>query len=316
MNGFFILDKSDDISSASALNPIKRLLKKISKVGHAGTLDPFATGVLLVLIGDCTRLSSIAMGLTKTYETSVRFGVQTDSHDNTGKVTQRSDPGPYEPNRLLEAIQSFEGKIEQVPPSFSAIKVNGVRSYRLARADRAVPLTPRTVDIHSVHVQQIRWPEVQLRIRCGTGTYIRAVGRDLGEKLGLPSSLTQLRRTAIGPFDVGAATTLRISSGDEINLDDLKHKLHKPIELIIAANIPRISLEPSLAYRFVNGQALHLPDLDLSPESKLAITFREHGCEEEHLLGLAQQVKKDVIRATSVLATARLLVDPIVDSDA
>jgi tRNA pseudouridine55 synthase len=232
MHGVRMIDKQPGISSAKALNALKAELPRKTKVGHAGTLDPFATGVLIALVGDATRLSSLAMDLSKEYVARVRFGWQTDTLDPEGEVTAECDPGP---ERELP-LDRFRGEIEQLPPAYSALKVDGKRAYALARRGETPELAPRTVTIHEIDAT-VEWPEATLRIRCGAGTYIRALARDLGEAVGLPASLVSLRRTAIGPFTPG-------------------EEWYSPESLVEASSLPTVSLNADEALRFVTGQAV------------------------------------------------------------
>lgn len=242
-HGIVVLDKPAGVSSAKALAPLKRL----GKVGHAGTLDPFATGVLLALVGDATRLSSLAMALPKTYLARVEFGFETDTLDPEGSVVAEADPGAAPPPGLEAALSSLTGEIEQVPPVFSAKKVEGRRAYELARAGRAPELEPRLVRVHSIEPAGDRrglaadWPAVELRIVCGTGTYVRSIARDLGRALGLPATLVALRRTAVGPFAVEQADPDRCLA---------------PLELIAAVRMRRVELDLAKAKLFVGGRAV------------------------------------------------------------
>jgi tRNA pseudouridine55 synthase len=232
-DGVVVLDKPAGISSARALREIKQRYE--GKIGHAGTLDPFATGVLLVLVGDATRLSGLAMALPKEYRARVRFGWRTDTLDSDGEVVATCDPGP---ERELP-LDRFRGEIEQMPPAFSALKVRGTRAYELARKGETPELAPRTVRVDRCEVEETAWPEVTLRIRCGAGTYIRALARDLGEAIGLPASLVALRRTAIGPFLADDAGTL-----------------HPPRDLVRAAGVPECPVDGEDALRFVTGRSV------------------------------------------------------------
>jgi len=232
MHGLRIIDKGPGISSAKALNALKAELPRKTKVGHAGTLDPFATGVLIALVGDATRLSSLAMALPKEYVARVRFGWQTDTLDPDGEVVAECDPGPERDLPLAR----FVGEIEQMPPAYSALKVGGQRAYALARRGEAPVLEPRLVSVYEL-AAEVDWPHATLRIRCGAGTYIRAIARDLGEAVGLPASLVSLRRTSIGPF-----------SPDE--------QWHSPESLVEASGLPTVALSADEALRFVTGQAV------------------------------------------------------------
>lgn len=235
MHGIVVLDKPAGISSHTALAH----LRKIAKVGHAGTLDPFATGVLLALVGDATRLSSLAMQLAKTYRATVRFGRRTDTLDPEGEVVEECDPG--EPRDLADAIASLTGEILQTPPAHSALKVDGRRAYQLAREGSPPALEPRRVSVHRIEVVGQAWPHVSLEVVCGSGTYIRSLARDLGAAVGLPASLTALRRTAIGPY-----------LADEADPD----RCREALELLAAAGLPSLELDRDDALRFVTGRTL------------------------------------------------------------
>ena len=232
-DGIVLIDKPAGPSSAKAIAPLKRM----GRVGHAGTLDPFASGLLIVLVGDATRLQAIAMGLPKTYLATVRFGVETDTLDPLGQVVKSCDPGPR-PAGLEAAAQSFLGEIEQMPPAFSALKVGGRRAYKLARAGEPVDLAPRRVQVHSVAVREVRWPDAVLEIRSGSGFYVRSFARDLGRAVGLPAHVAALRRTHIGPFAAADA-------GDAC---------HDCLELVKAAAIPLVDLSAPMARAFAEGR--------------------------------------------------------------
>lgn len=241
-HGVMVLDKPPGMSSAKALEPLRALG---DKVGHAGTLDPFATGVLLALLGDATRLSEIAMSLRKRYEATVRFGQQTDTLDPEGSVVAEADPGADPPLRLVSALAELTGEILQEPPAYSALKVRGRRAYRLAREGEEVALTPRRVVVYAMELTATRWPEVDLCIECGGGTYIRSLARDLGRLLGLPAHLRKLRRTRIGPFEASMA-----------------NELLPPERLLEAAAIPLLDVEREDGWRFACGMTVARADCE------------------------------------------------------
>lgn len=174
------------------------------RIGHMGTLDPFATGLLVLLVGRATRLARYLDGEPKEYEAEVRFGAGTDTDDLTGAVV-REAPLP-DPDRVREAMASLTGTIEQLPPAFSAKKVQGERAYAAAREGRSVELRPVPVTVESWEVLELAPDRARVRIRCGGGTYVRALARDLGRLSGSAAHLSALRRTASGPFRVDGAT--------------------------------------------------------------------------------------------------------------
>lgn len=177
-------------------------------VGHAGTLDPPATGLLIVLCGDCTSRSREFMTLPKTYLATFRFGLQTTTDDLDGEIVARQDVAEWDARGISSALRDFEGEIQQVPPAVSAVKVGGRRSYALARAGIAADLKPRSVTVYSIHVLTMRPPEIDLEITCSQGTYIRSLARDLGRRLGWGGTLAELRRAAIGPYHVETALSV------------------------------------------------------------------------------------------------------------
>lgn len=198
--GILNIDKPAGITSARVVGQVKRLLPRRCKVGHAGTLDPFATGVLLVLIGRATKLCEQLMESPKQYVTTVRLGATTDTDDLDSP--ERPTPDAVVPtiNDIEATLPKFTGTIQQRPPAYSAMKVGGRRAYALAREGQPVPLVERPVRIDALRLLSYTPPDVQLQIDCGRGTYIRAIARDLGQTLRCGGYLTQLCRTRVGPF--------------------------------------------------------------------------------------------------------------------
>lgn len=209
MEGIINLDKPAGLTSARAVDRVKRLLPRGIKIGHAGTLDPFATGVLLLLIGKATKACERLMDAPKQYECTLKLGFTTPTFDPEAEEIPFVDSiRPPVVKKIEDAITAFTGPIMQRPPAYSAIKVGGRRAYDLTRKGAAVELQPRQVQVYSIKLLNYSWPTLTLSIDCGRGTYIRAIARDLGEKLGTGAYLTALRRTRIGSFDVKNAATL------------------------------------------------------------------------------------------------------------
>ena len=219
-DGLLLVDKDLGITSHDVVSRVRRLAAT-RKVGHAGTLDPMATGLLTVGVGKATRLLNYLVGADKTYEATIRLGVGTDTEDAHGQVTQVVAPDQVDLGRLQAAAAQLTGPISQVPSSFSAIKVNGVRAYDLARSGQEVELEARQVTIHSFDLGQVNstsatypgWGQVpvvdvKVQVSCSSGTYIRALARDFGLSLQTVAHLTTLRRTLVGPFKVSDARTL------------------------------------------------------------------------------------------------------------
>lgn len=178
------------------------------KAGHAGTLDPLATGVLVVCVGRATRLIPFVQEQRKTYRARFLLGRVSDTDDVAGRVRPVADLPPVPRSRIEMLLPEFVGRIEQVPPRFSAVHVEGRRAYEWARAGRPVALPPRKVDVYRIDLTGYEFPEFELEIECGSGTYIRAIGRDLGERLGCGAVMSELVRTRIGLFSLETAVEL------------------------------------------------------------------------------------------------------------
>jgi tRNA pseudouridine55 synthase len=202
------VDKPAGLSSARVVDRVKRLLPRGTKIGHAGTLDPFATGVLLLLIAKATKLCEGLMDEPKQYEATVKLGATTPTDDPESPETITEGAVPVGADALRGALSQQVGDIRQRPPAFSALKVGGRRAYDLARRGNAVELEPRIVRVYAIEMLGYEWPLVHIRIDCGRGTYVRAIARDLGEALGVGGYLTALRRTRVGPFDAAHAVAL------------------------------------------------------------------------------------------------------------
>jgi len=215
MFGLLNVDKPAGMTSRDVVNRVQRLVKP-HKVGHAGTLDPLATGVLIVAIGPATRLIEYVQRMPKTYQATFLLGRTSDTEDIEGVVEELPNaPLPSEAH-LRAALPGFLGTIQQTPPAFSALKVEGQRAYKLARRGEAVELAARPVEIHSLEVLRYAYPELELFVSCGSGTYIRSLGRDLAQALGTGAVMSALRRQAIGPFEATSAIALTDLSPDEI----------------------------------------------------------------------------------------------------
>lgn len=210
LDGILNLDKPAGISSARAVDAVKRLLPRGTKIGHAGTLDPFATGVLLLLIGKATKSCERLMDEPKQYEATIKLGATTATDDPESPEQPTAHAAEVGPADVREVLPRFVGEILQRPPAFSALKVGGRRAYDLARKGAHVDLSPRPVRVDSIELLEFQWPLLRIRVDCGRGTYIRALARDVGAALNVGGYLTALRRTRIGRFDVSSAATLEV----------------------------------------------------------------------------------------------------------
>jgi tRNA pseudouridine55 synthase len=201
VDGLLLVDKIAGITSHDAVEKFRRR-SKIKKVGHTGTLDPLATGLLVLCVGKATRLQAYLMGMEKTYEGVIQFGWATDSYDAAGTPAGETTEVPVEHIDFLPHVSRFLGEIEQMPPQFSAKKVGGVRAYELARKGETAALTPKKVTVYEFEIVSVRGSQVRFRVRSSAGTYVRSLAHDLGAAIGIPAHLKELRRSAIGSFRV------------------------------------------------------------------------------------------------------------------
>ena len=200
-SGFILLDKEIGISSAKALYPIKKSLSKGIKVGHAGTLDPFASGLLIIAVGKATKALEYVMGMNKTYEFTVKWGEATDTDDITGKIIHQSEKHPTL-TEILDVISGMHGIIKQKPPKYSAIHVNGKRAYDLARNGVEFELHEREVEVLNLSLISHDGSSTTFILECSKGCYVRSIATDMATKLGTYSYVSELRRTKIGKFSV------------------------------------------------------------------------------------------------------------------
>ena len=214
-SGFFLIDKDEGVSSASVVSKLKKKFN-FKKVGHTGTLDPFATGLLVCPINSATRLSNFVLDTKKVYSGIILLGKKTDSDDITGNVMSESSDFKFTFNDILKIRDSFLGKITQVPPKLSAIKIDGKRAYDKFRKNEDFEMKERAVEVFSFQILHLNDNDISFRICCSTGTYIRSIARDFGEKLGVPSCLKTLRREKTSIFDVKDSKLI-----SEVNLEDM-----------------------------------------------------------------------------------------------
>lgn len=207
VNGVIAVDKPQDITSAKVVSIVKRLLNA-RKVGHAGTLDPFAQGVLVCCINDATRLARFLLAGDKVYEATLKLGIETDTQDSTGTVTAERRRVDYPEDTIRSVVKKFEGIIEQQPPVFSALKHKGTPLYKLARKGSPVHKPARKVHISSIKILEIKPPLVHFKVRCSAGTYIRTLCADMGEQLGCGGHLFALRRLESSGFKIQQAVSL------------------------------------------------------------------------------------------------------------
>jgi tRNA pseudouridine55 synthase len=219
MDAVFNINKPPGMTSFAAVARVRRLLN-IKKAGHAGTLDPMATGVLLVLSGKATRLSQFLMGRPKEYLATVKLGIETDTCDLEGQVVRQCDVPELDHEALLRILSEFTGQIKQRPPVFSAVKINGQEAYKKARQGQKVEMPERLVQIDFIELLELARDEIQIKVKCSKGTYIRSLARDIGNSLNSCATLSSLGRTAVGDFRLEQASDLdSITVNDGIPMD-------------------------------------------------------------------------------------------------
>ena len=277
MDGILILDKPEGFTSFDCVAKLRGIYR-MKKVGHGGTLDPMATGVLPVFFGNATKTIQYAPDSTKEYVAGVSFGVKTDTGDRTGSVTETSDVFP-EREALLEVLDRFKGKSSQIPPMYSAIKVNGKKLYDLARAGKTVDRKQREIEIYSLDLLEYDPEEkkIVIRVGCSSGTYIRTLAEDIAEECGSCATLNSLRRTMCMGFREEEAVTF----DDLAGTDDPASMLKSMLSVFDGALIQKLG--PKDAERFINGAIV---GTDAEPgrfikvmheDKVLGIAINEHG---------------------------------------
>ncbi len=232
--GLLNLNKPAGMTSRQAVDAIQRLVRP-AKVGHAGTLDPLATGVLVVCVGAATRLIEYVQQMPKGYTGTFLLGRQSPTEDVEGEVTLLDDPPVPGGEQIIAAAKALAGRIEQRPPAYSALKVAGRRAYKLARQGKQVDLKPRPVTVYGIEVEAYEYPELTLKIECGSGTYVRSLGRDLAESLGTAAVMSALLRSSIGSFRIEETIDPR-----QVTKGNLADHLLPPLRAVAA--LPRVEL--------------------------------------------------------------------------
>lgn len=231
MNRVLVVHKPSGLTSHDVVARIRRLTK-VQKVGHAGTLDPAATGVLVLLVGKATRLAQFFVDLNKQYRGRVVLGVTTDTQDASGEVQTTADPSGVTRAQIDEAFAAFEGVTDQVPPMVSALKREGTPLYVLARRGQVVERKARQVTITDLRVLSVDLPEIEFEMTCSKGTYVRTIAADIGEVLGCGAHLGQLSRTAVGPFTLDEAVPLNALTRGSIEAGEVGHSMHEALSFM------------------------------------------------------------------------------------
>jgi tRNA pseudouridine55 synthase len=287
INGWLIIDKPLGLTSTQVIGRVRRLTD-VRKIGHGGTLDPLATGILPLALGEATKVLPYVVDSTKVYDFVVRWGEATETDDSEGAVIERSSVRPSAAD-ICAALSGFEGDIEQVPPAYSAIKVDGARAYDLARQGETVELKARTVTVHALEMltseivagHTIGSDETGFRMTCGKGTYVRSLARDLAKALGTCGHVVALRRSRVGPFD--DTTSISLDKLEELVHSAPPEKAVLPVETALD-DIPALAITGGEAQRLRQGQAIQVPNKRegvvcvMADDILIALGNLEHGC--------------------------------------
>jgi tRNA pseudouridine55 synthase len=280
MNGLLILDKPAGMTSHDVVAIVRRVTGERS-IGHLGTLDPMATGVLPLLLGRYTRLAQFFGQSAKSYEGRIRFGFATDTFDAEGEATTTAQPLKLTLAELREIASGFHGEMDQVPPAYSAKKINGVPAYKLARAGEEVPVKPARITIHDFRLLNLDGNEVSFAMRVSAGGYVRSVAHEVGQLAGCGAHLSALRRTEAGPFNLNHAVALEELKS--MSPGSIETQLPHPRTLL--PEMPNVTVDEQTAGRIRNGMQVNLPDFSTatlvkvftSPTELLAIVRRVAG---------------------------------------
>tara|TARA_B110000196_G_C21018835_1_gene601714 strand:+ start:129 stop:1052 length:924 start_codon:yes stop_codon:yes gene_type:complete len=262
ISGIIVLDKAVGLSSNKALQEVKWLFEA-NKAGHTGSLDPLATGVLPLCLGEATKVSQFLLNSDKRYRARIKLGIRTDSADSEGQVIAECDEVNVSREQVEQALQSFKGETQQIPPMHSALKVDGVPLYKLAREGKTIPREARSICVYELELTDFQGDEIELEITCSKGTYIRTIADDLGQDLGCGAHIIALRRLQAGAFteaDCVSTDALR-EVKEKHGMDRLDQNLI-PMDRAIE-DLPEVNLPSIAASQFKNGQSVlvrHLPE--------------------------------------------------------
>jgi tRNA pseudouridine55 synthase len=290
MNGVLIVDKPGGLTSHDVVHRVRRILGQ-RQVGHLGTLDPLATGVLPIVLGNMTRLAQFYTDSEKKYEGVIRFGFATDTYDAEGEPVGAPLPVSIGRDQLCTLAQQFQGTIEQTPPPFSAKKIAGIPAYKLARKKKDVSLKPVQVDIKEFEILDFNDSRAQFRAHVASGTYLRCIAHDLGKLAGCGAHLESLRRTAVAEFTLEDSCTLdQLQS--EMDGREVEPLLVHPRKLLPL--LPSVTATDEIVARIRNGQAVNLPDLTHAPQVKVFYGQKD-------LIAIANRIAGTLFRPKIVL---------------
>jgi tRNA pseudouridine55 synthase len=270
ISGLLTINKPEGMTSRQTVTRVSNVLRQAGfgrqiRVGHCGTLDPLATGLVVICVGRSTRLVQLIQERAKTYTGTFQLGCVTSTDDCTGEILSESalDPATVSRQAIIDLLPEFTGDIQQVPPKFSAVHVNGQRAYKLARQGRDVELSARPVQIHRLELTSFQVPEFELQIECGSGTYIRSLGRDLGERLGCGATMKALSRSDIGEFSLDEAV-----APHEVTPETIESLIRPPIEAV--AHLPSVEITEQQKSLVYDGRPIEVGTVEeLSGDSQI-----------------------------------------------
>jgi tRNA pseudouridine55 synthase len=293
MNGILIIDKPPGLTSHDVVNRVRRILGQRS-VGHLGTLDPSATGVLPIVLGNLTRLAQFYAHSEKTYEGTIRFGFATDTYDADGEPTTLQQEVRLDLEALRTLAKQFQGVIQQMPPPFSAKKIAGVPAYKLAREKKEVALQPVEVDIKEFEILEVAGDHATFRARVTSGTYIRSIAHDMGSQLGCGAHLSSLRRTSVAEFAIADAHTLEAlqTAMQQGTVESLCVHPRK-----LAPDLPCVTATEENAALIRSGRAVNLPEMSRAPQVKVFFGQRD-------LIAIATRIAGTLFHARIVFSAS------------
>jgi len=313
MDGVLVLDKPAGMTSHDAVNRLRRITGERS-IGHLGTLDPMATGVLPMLLGRMTRLAQFYLHCEKEYEGEIRLGFATDTYDATGQATGAEIEVKCSEAEIREAAGKFAGVIEQMPPPYSAKKVAGVPAYKLARKNQSVELKPVKVEVKRFEINSVRENLISFRAQVASGTYLRSIAHDLGRELGVGGHLASLRRTAVGEFRIEDACTLEQLTASSKDASDTMSDNEYYVKLKIGQYLchprtllpalPSVTAPPEALPRLLNGNAVNLPEFS---SARMVKVFRN----QTDLLAVVQRVAGTLFQPKVVLGVTQELPESV-----
>jgi tRNA pseudouridine55 synthase len=283
-DGLLLVDKKTGITSHDAVEKFRRRAR-IKKVGHTGTLDPLATGLLVLCVGKATRLQAYLMGMEKTYEGTIQFGWATDSYDAAGTPAGEANEVSVEHIDFASLLERFRGELEQMPPQFSAKKVGGVRAYELARKGETAALTPKKVTVYEFDISAVTGSTARFRVRSSAGTYVRSLAHELGEAAGVPAHLKELRRTAIGNFSIDDA--ISFERLETVPVEEILAKPHFQTLNDVDLPLPKLRIDWPQQAKLMRGQSVIMTPSAAVKEADLLALGNPH----DQLVAIGEVVK-------------------------